>query len=423
MPDRRTKVAQPEFFFISELLRDKVLLQRGERMEVLGTLIDLEIRLESRYPEVVNLIVGRSFGRPPLEIPVRYVVSIDSRRSIVRSPEGFSFRSFEGESSRILVKDMVLDKKIIDTDEYEVEIVYDIHLLHAERRMFVVHVDVTKAGMLRRLHLGWLARLLWGKAKVAELLPWKYVQPLPSDIDRFHGNVKLNISREKIADIHPADLADIMEELNTTERVAIFDTLDTETAADTLEEAEPRVQRDLVASLRHERIAELLQTMTPAQIADLLEILPRIDAEALKKTLPGETASKVNDLLHVHEVKLTAITTSRFLSLPETAPVRTALARFRAKNVRYDVIMYVYVTAPDGTLKGVVDIRELIRNRADERLGTIMTQQIVTLSPEDTLSDAASEFSKYGFRSLPVVDEDRRLLGVVSYKDLLSIMQ
>ena len=181
--------------------------------------------------------------------------------------------------------------------------------------------------MLRRLHLGWLARMLWGKTKEAELLPWKYVQPLPSDIDRFHGNVKLNISREKIADIHPADLADILEELNSDERVAIFDTLDTETAADTLEEAEPRVQRDLVASLRHDRIAELLQTMTPAQIADLLEILPRIDAEALKKTLAAETASKVNDLLQVHEVKLARSRRTNFLALPEIRLVRTALSQ------------------------------------------------------------------------------------------------
>ena len=358
-----------------------------------------------------------------MEIPLRYVRSIDSKKSVVSFPDSLSLKEFEGESSRIFIKDMVLDKKIIDTDEYEVEIVYDIHLLRADGRMFVVHVDVSKAGMLRRLHLGWLARLLWGKTKVAELLPWKYVQPLPSDIDRFHGNVKLNISREKIADIHPADLADILEELNTDERVAIFDTLDTETAADTLEEAEPRVQRDLVASLRHDRIAELLQTMTPAQIADLLEILPRIDAEALKKTLPAETASKVNDLLQVHEVKLAAIATGRYLALPATALVRNALSKFRNKKTRYDVIMYVYVTTEDGTLKGVVDIRELIQNRSDEKLGNIMTEQIVTLSPEDTLSDAAIEFSKYGFRSLPMVDKDRRLLGVVSYKDLLSMMQ
>jgi DNA-binding transcriptional ArsR family regulator len=195
---------------------------------------------------------------------------------------------------------MILDKKIIDTDEYEVEVVYDIHLLRAKGRMFVVHVDVTKAGMLRRLRLGWLTGLRPKSAQEALLLPWKYVQPLPTDLDRFHGNVKLNISREKIADIHPADLADIMEELSSEQRLAIMDTLDTETAADTLEEAEPRVQKDLVASLRHDGVAELLQTMTPAQIADLLAILPRMDAEARKKTLPEETASRVNDMLNVH---------------------------------------------------------------------------------------------------------------------------
>jgi CBS domain-containing protein len=421
MPEQQLKSGVPQFFFISEVLRDKVLLRKDDHQEAIGTLIDLEIKLGGHYPEVVSLIVGRSFGRPPLEIPIRYIQSIDARRSVVSAPEGVVFKEFEEESSRILIKDMILDKKIIDTDEYEVEVVYDIHILRAENRMYVVHVDVTKAGMLRRLHLGWLMHFRSKSAKAADLLPWKYVQPLPSDIDRFHGNVKLNISREKITDIHPVDLADIMEELNTEERVAIMDTLDTETAADTLEEAEPRVQRDLVASLRRERIAELLQTMTPAQVADLLEILPRIDAEALKTTLPAETVVKVNDLLQMHEVKLSTIATRRFLALPESATVKIALSKFRSKKTRYDVIMYVYITAEDGTLKGVVDIRELIQNRSDVRIGNIMTEQVVTLSPEDTLSDAATEFTKYGFRALPMVDKDRNLLGVVSYKDLLAI--
>jgi Mg/Co/Ni transporter MgtE len=235
--------------------------------------------------------------------------------------------------------------------------------------------------------------------------------------------VKLTISREKIADIHPVDLADILEELSGDERMAVFNSLDTETAADTLEEAEPRVQRDLVASLRRERLAELFNTMTPAQIADILEILPRIDAEALKKALPTETEAKVSELINVHDVKLPSIATTRYLALPETATVRLALSRFRAKTRRYDVIMYVYVTTEDGTLKGVIDIRELIRARADESLKSIMTEQIVTLSPGDTLADGASEFSKYGFRALPMVDENRKLLGVIRYKDLLSVMQ
>ena len=413
----------PRFFFITELIRDKVIQVKADRKTELGRLVDLEIRLGRLYPEVVNLIVGRSFGRPPLEVPFSWVTSIDTRRTIVEIPPGEKLREFDPESSRVLVKDMILDKKIIDTDEYEVEIVYDIHLLHADGRMLVVHVDVTKAGMLRRLHFGWLARLLWGEVKEIELLPWKYVQSLPTDIDRFHGNVKLTVSREKISDIHPADLADILEELSGEERMAVFNTLDTETAADTLEEAEPRVQRELVASLRRDRLAELFHTMTPAQIADILEILPRVDAEALKKSLSADEVQKVSELLDAHDVKLPSLATDRFLALPETALVRQALTRFRSRTKRYDVIMYVYVTTDEGTLKGVVDIRELIQNRSDETLRAIMTEQIVTLAPSDTLADAASEFSKYGFRALPMVDDERKLLGVVRYKDLLAVMQ
>ena len=422
MAEQQLKSRAPEFFFISELLRDKVLLQKGDDQEVIGTLIDLEIKLGGNYPEVVNLIVGRSFGRPALEIPVRYISSIDAKRSIVSAPEGV-MKEFEEESSRVLIKEMILDKKIIDTDEYEVEVVYDIHLLRTERGMFVVHVDVTKAGMFRRLHLGWLTHFRSKSSKATDLLPWKYVQPLPSDLDRFHGNVKLNISSEKIADIHPVDLADIMEELSTDERVAIMDTLDTETAADTLEEAEPRVQRDLVASLRHDRIAELFNTMTPAQIADILEILPRVDAEALRKLLPAQVEGIVHELLKFHDVELPSIATSRYLALPETATVGQALAKFRSRTQRYDVVMYVYVITQEGTLKGVVDIRELITAEPEETLGIIMTEQIVTLSRSDSLADAASEFTKYGFRALPMVDEERKLVGAVRYKDLLSVMQ
>ena len=230
----QTSKPEPEFFFITDLIRDKVLQKKGDKEEEIGRLIDLEIKQNGGYPEVTNLIVGRSFGRPPLEIPFAMVKSIDTRRTLVEVPPDVKLKEFVHEPARTLIKDMILDKKIIDTDGYEVEIVYDIRLLLAEGKMRVVHVDVTKAGMLRRLHFGWLGRLLWGEIKETDLLPWKYVQPLPSELDRFKGSVKLTISREKIADIHPADLADILAELSGVERMAVFETLDTETAADTL---------------------------------------------------------------------------------------------------------------------------------------------------------------------------------------------
>jgi CBS domain-containing protein len=418
MNEKEKNQAPNEFFFISELLDDKVIQQPKT---TIGRLKDLEIKPGGLYPEVINLIVNRSFGRPALAVPFNYVKSLDKRRTIVDIPQEVRLKEFKGEPERILIKDMILDKRIIDTDEYEVEVVYDIHLLHTENRMFVVHVDVSKVGMLRRLKLGWLARLLHNGNKELELLHWRYVQSLPSDISRFKGDVKLNISWDKIGDIHPADLADILEELSGEERMSVFNTLDTETAADTLEETEPRVQRQLVATVRRERIIELLNAMTPAQIADILEILPRQEAEALKGSLPHEVSAKVNELLNQHEIRLTSIATNNYLALPETATVNDVLTKFRDKSKRYDIVMYVYVVAPDGTLKGVIDIREVIQAGPNETLSNLMTEQIVALTPDDTTSDAAREFAKYDFRSLPMVDNAGKLLGAIRHKDILAV--
>jgi len=418
MNDKEKNQAPNEFFFISELLDDKVIQQPKT---VIGRLKDLEIKLGGLYPEVINLIVNRSFGRPALAIPFQYVKSLDKRRTIVDISQEIRLKEFKNEPERILIKDMILDKRIIDTDEYEVEVVYDIHLLHTEGRMFVVHVDVSKVGMLRRLNLGWLARLFHNGHKELELLHWRYVQSLPSDISRFKGDVKLNISWDKIGDIHPADLADILEELSGEERMSVFNTLDTETAADTLEETEPRVQRQLVATVRRERIVELLNAMSPAQIADILEILPRHEAEALKGSLSHEVGAKVNELLNQHEIRLTSIATNKYLALPETATVNDVLTKFRDKSQHYDIVMYVYVTAPDGSLKGVIDIREVIQAGPNETLSNLMTEQIVALTPDDTTADAAREFAKYDFQSLPMVDNAGKLLGAIRHKDILAV--
>ena len=205
--------------------------------------------------------------------------------------------------------------------------------------------------------------------------------------------------------------------------MAVFDTLDTETAADTLEEAEPRVQRELVASMRRDRLVELFQTMTAAQIAGILEILPRIDSQVLRRLLPAETAVKVAELLNEPDVELESIVTNRFLVLPGTALAGEALSCFRDRTRRYDVVMYVYITSQDGTLVGAIDIRELIQAEETTPLRDIMTEQVVTLSPKDALADAAVEFADHGFRALPIVDENHRLLGVVTYKDLLAVMK
>jgi len=406
------------FYFITDLLGKRVV---NEGMGLIGRLSDLEARFDGTYPEINNLIVARSFGRPPLKVPFALVKSLAGKAILISFQTESELTEIQGEDTGVLIKEMILDKRIIDTEEYEVEVVYDVHLLHTGGKMYVVHVDVSHAGMLRRLNLKWLASLIYRESAREQLLPWKYVQSLPTDIDRFKGDVRLKIQKERIAEIHPTDLADILEELSGTERIAVFDTLDTKTAADTLEETEPRVQRQLVANVRRERIAEILNTMAPAQVADLLQILPWSEAEGLKPYLSPDTVLRVNELLSQHEINLQSLATMKYLALPETASVNDAIARFREKSHRYDVVMYLYVITESGTLVGVVDIRELIQAEPNQTLGEIMIRQLVTLSPEDSLASAVEEFEQYGFVALPIVKMDRTIIGVVRHKDLFVV--
>lgn len=149
-----------------------------------------------------------------------------------------------------------------------------------------------------------------------ETLSWSYVQPLPQHIGSFKGNVKLNVLKEKLTEIPPVDLADILEELSGEQRLAIFNQLETEHASDTLEEMEPRVQRQLISSIKNERAAELINAMTPAQAADILAILPATDADDILKLINKEDAGKIQHMLDKQDDKIVNFATSDFIKLP-----------------------------------------------------------------------------------------------------------
>src|SRR5208337_4495038 len=162
--------------------------------------------------------------------------------------------------------------------------------------LYVTDVDFGRYGLMKRLHLKPHIKILFGdssKFLKKETLSWSYVQPLQENIGRFKGRVKLNVLKEKLPEIHPVDLADILEELSEEQRLVIFNELETGQASDTLEEIEPRVQRELISSIKKERAAELINEMTPAQAADILAILPAEEADGILKLIDQENAQKI----------------------------------------------------------------------------------------------------------------------------------
>jgi len=388
----------------------------------IGTLDDIIVTDAPKLPEVTHVRITRPFGYPALIVPWNHVGDISGRNIALNIVDT---KPFEGAPvpGQVCLKDHLLDKKVLDCNDDEVEIVYDIKLAARNGKLFVTDVDCSRAAFLRRIGLKRIANFIRSLAATIkdETIPWSYVQQLPEDIGAFRGNVKLNVLKDKLPEIHPVDLADILEELDHDERIALFSQLDTEHASDTLEEVEPRVQRDLVASLTKARAAELINDMTPAQAADFMAVLPASEADAILELVEPDEARKVRNLLEHHEDKISDFATKHFISFPADIEIRQVLNKYRSIAKSADVVVYVYVVGEGNKLLGVMDIKGLLRADPSERLADQMKTNVVTLTAESTIKEAAKLFARYNFRAIPVVDDREAIIGVIPYRDIMEL--
>jgi len=403
-------------FFLSEILGRKVFLKQQR----IGRLSDLAVVETGRLPAVTHLLVKRPYGYPSLAVPWDKVLMI-SNTEVVLDLGLESSATYERPPPEgvVLLQDHILDKKILDMDDHEVEVAYDVRLVFQNGTRYASEVDFSHYRALRRMGLKWLARLLADRNADARV-SWLYVQPLLGSVDSFTGTVKLKVPKAALADIHPVDLADILEELDNPQRLALFNELEPEQATETLEEVEPRVQRELIGALTRERAAKLINEMTPTQAADLLAILPTSEADKLMAHLDRDTSSSVEKIISHHNEQILPYASRNLIQLPPAALAGDVLQNYRALGRDKDVRMYVYVTDPAGALKGVVDIREILAAEPGQALADLMTEHVIALRPEATLREAAELFDRYDFRALPITDADDHLLGAISSRDMKS---
>lgn len=414
-----TTIPNDPVFFLSDLIATPVYLD-GKKV---GKLNDLLIHEYEKLAEVTHLIVARPFGHKALLIPYAQVVAFDRERITIELVAGLAAYEQEPEGHQVLLKDHVLDKKVIDLDGKEIDIVYDVKLQMRNRRLYVTEVDFSRYGLLKRLGLRFVARFFYHMAELfkKETIPWTYVQWLPETIGSFKGNVRLNILKEALPDLHPVDLADILEELSEEQRLAIFNELETEHASNTLEEIEPRVQRSLIAALDKERVADLIDEMTPAQAADVLAVLPADQAEAIMDLMEHEESDKIEALLENQEHAINELASANYIHFVPDTPVDLVVAAYRRVAEDADVLEYIYVVDHGGRLCGVLNLSELLMAKPGEHLAAIMTTQVVSLNRDDSINAAAEKFTRYGFSALPVLDDNATILGVVPCRDVMRL--
>jgi len=410
-----------EHYYLTDIIGTKVTFN-GKRI---GTLSDLAIHAEEKTGEIEHICVSRRFGDPSLFIPWKFVSSFE-HVDIKIDVSDIKDYEIEPTDHDILLKDQVVDKRIIDIKENEVEVVYDIKLTFKEGRLFITDVDLSKFRMFKRLGLRAFGKILQGFAQFfagkmqEKTISWNFIQPLPTRMGPFKGDIKLNILKENLSTIHPIDLAHILEEMTHYQRSTIFKQLTLSQASQTLEAIDPSLQRSIVESLTKEKTLELFDLMTSGQIADVLSSLPWDISSPLIQLLDDDTKRKVQSMLEKQDQYVENLVTKKIIKcykydlVGETQYLYAKIAKHK------DITMYLYIVNEEDHLLGVIDIKELLEARETARLEDIMTKNIEALKAKSTYKEAADIFLKYDFRAIPVVDAQGKLLGAVMYKDLIK---
>jgi magnesium transporter len=399
-------------FGFASMLIGKPVIDSGHRV---GRVRDLVARRGGMYPQVEGAVVRKN-GKD-LFLPIESFLKdlFDPRGGLKANAR--DLRELIIDDQHFLVRNVLMDKQIVDVQGAKVERVNDVHLLTVENHTYLVHVDVGFTGLLRRLGfedgIKGLAKL-FGRVMRDEMISWRYVQTLTEG--EGPGPVRLAIDQATIKELHPGELADILEDLSKDERVALLHTVDTETAANALEEVEPELGASIVKGLDPTVAADIIEEMEPSAAADIFEELPEAHQAVIMRAMEPDERDEIQMLQTFEERTSGALMTTDFLTLPPDKTVSDALQLIRESAEMVELIQYIYLTDQKDRLLGAVSIKRLILSNPVDTLESLATPRVVSVKPDDSRETVAEMFYKYNFSAIPVVDESEKLIGIISYK-------
>lgn len=403
----------PDTLSLSFLLRRPI---RGPQGEALGKLQDLVARIGAdAYPPVIGLVLRT--GSLNYFVPWSQVASV-SAEGIRLTSARVDLRGFARRENELLLHRDLLDRKVIDVEHRQVVRVNDVLLRCQEGTCRLAGIDAGLEPVARRLGVERLVerlRLPWRKRP----LEWPQVEFFASDYP-----VRLAASHAKTADMHPADIAEMMESVSLRQGHEILDSLDDETAADTLEEMSPERQADLMEALDDERAADLLEKMEPDDAADLLADLPEERVDDILERMEPEESEDVRELLQYPERSAGGLMTNDLVAVPRSFTAGEVLENMRARETLPEMLHDIYVVASreDARLVGVVPLRKLLVSPPERPLGEIMETDVIRVSVDENDREVARIMARYDLLALPVVDNEGILLGIVTVDDAMEII-
>jgi len=402
---------------------------------LLGTPVtDAQGHLRGRLKDIA-VATGPDAGKVAgLVLKTRAGLCIVPSQDVMETPAGtLELRTagamvpLKDDGNYLYLRQDLMDRQIIDIHGRKVVRVNDVDLewmgRGAAHLLRVAEVEVGLRGAFRRIFKGVLPRAALetlSRKFGASGIPWQFVDVIEVDPAR---RVKLRIEYERLAEMHPSDLAEILEDLAPAEREAVFTSLDEEVAAETLEEVDPKLQKALLERLDEERIADIVEEMDPGAAADLLAELPEEQSDAILEEMEPEERQEVEELLEFDENSAAGCMTTDFISLGMQATVAQAVQALRGFDGDPESVTEIYLLDEKRMLRGAIPLARLVMAQPETRLSVLTESRVLSAPADLRQNDLAELFDKYNLHGLPVIDTLGRMVGVVQADQVISFLR
>lgn len=397
-------------FYFSQLLGTPIYDKSGQSI---GKIKDMAVRWDGAYPQIVGI---KYIKKSQVLITIDQIASCSYKE--VRLKDNFEIeKTVTLHENDIYISKWLLDKQIIDLKGSKLVRVNDITLSwvvqESLERMMLIAVDIGIRGLFRRLGLEFLVKGCQNK-----MLDLQYIKPL----ENWNSYLQLNRNRQQVSELHPADIADLLEEMDYKTRAGFIDHLDDQQAVDALAEMDLESQVDIIEQMDEQRASDLLEEMAPDEAADILVELTAEKSEGLLKLMEVDDAEDVRELMQYAEGTAGALMTTEFIAFAADLTPVEVINQLRELAPEAETIYYLYVVDQKEHLQGVLSLRELIVASPSATLRELMHTKLLTVYVTDDHQRVAEVINKYGLLAVPVVDKEGIILGIVTVDDIIDIL-
>lgn len=393
--------------YLTELLTKNVYDKNNEK---LGKIKDVVISPNKTYPKIEAIKI-RTNGENYF-IPSSYIESINDSKVQLTTPLE-DIKQYPKQDSSIKLSRDILDRQVVDMEGSKIRRVNDVEISYKTGDYYIIGVDIGVNGLFRRLGMGKISKKIHPQDNI---ISWK-------DIDSLNfSNLKLKVSKKKLTRLHPADIAEIVDDLGISDSMSILNALDDESAADAFEEISPEKQKTILTEMEEKEAADLVDEMSPDDAADLLANISDEKKEEILELMDPEESQELRELLEYPENTAGGIMTTEYAAVTGNITTKEAMKKLRKIADDVETLYYVYILSDDEKLDGVVTIREILLNNDDTPIYEYMIKDLVSVNVNEEETEVAKIIAKYNLIALPVLDDEDKMKGIITVDDAIDII-